>query len=49
MNRRTVLITGATQGLGRGIALDLAARGATVLLHGRDRTRLEAVAAEVRT
>ncbi|MEU0397166.1 SDR family NAD(P)-dependent oxidoreductase [Streptomyces sp. NPDC006208] len=48
MKRRTTLITGATQGLGRGIALDLAARGDTVLLHGRDRTRLDAVAAEVR-
>ncbi|MFD4139246.1 SDR family NAD(P)-dependent oxidoreductase [Streptomyces sp. NPDC058572] len=48
MKRRTTLITGATQGLGRGIALHLAARGDTVLLHGRDRTRLDAVAAEVR-
>lgn len=48
MNQRTTLITGATQGLGRGIALDLAARGDTVLLHGRDRARLDAVAAEVR-
>ncbi|MFF3645472.1 SDR family NAD(P)-dependent oxidoreductase [Streptomyces sp. NPDC002564] len=48
MNQRTILITGATQGLGRGIALDLAGRGHTVLLHGRDRTRLETVAAEVR-
>ncbi|MBV7244948.1 SDR family NAD(P)-dependent oxidoreductase [Streptomyces sp. MW-W600-10] len=48
MNRRTTLITGATQGLGRGIAFDLAARGQTVLLHGRDRARLDAVAAEVR-
>ncbi|MGA5065127.1 SDR family NAD(P)-dependent oxidoreductase [Streptomyces exfoliatus] len=52
MNARTtqtVLITGATQGLGRGIALDLAARGRTVLLHGRDPDRLEATAEEVRT
>ncbi|MFK4694286.1 SDR family NAD(P)-dependent oxidoreductase [Streptomyces pristinaespiralis] len=48
MNRPTTLITGATQGLGRGIALDLACRGGTVLLHGRDRVRLDAVAAEVR-
>ncbi|MET9515697.1 SDR family NAD(P)-dependent oxidoreductase [Streptomyces sp. NPDC002994] len=48
MNPRTTLITGATQGLGRGIALDLAARGDTLLLHGRDRGRLESVAAEVR-
>ncbi|MFF7177084.1 SDR family NAD(P)-dependent oxidoreductase [Streptomyces sp. NPDC008121] len=49
MNRRTVLITGTTQGLGRGIALDLASRGHTVLLHGRDSTRLAAVADAVRT
>ncbi|MEU1894161.1 SDR family NAD(P)-dependent oxidoreductase [Streptomyces pristinaespiralis] len=48
MNRPTTLITGAAQGLGRGIALDLARRGGTVLLHGRDRVRLDAVAAEVR-
>ncbi|MFI1682341.1 SDR family NAD(P)-dependent oxidoreductase [Streptomyces sp. NPDC020607] len=48
MDRHTTLVTGATQGLGRGIALDLAARGHTVLLHGRDRARLDAVAAEVR-
>ncbi|MCX5206563.1 SDR family NAD(P)-dependent oxidoreductase [Streptomyces sp. NBC_00237] len=48
MNPRTTLVTGATQGLGRGIALDLAARGDTVLLHGRDRARLDAVADEVR-
>ena len=48
MNPRITLITGATQGLGRGIALDLAPRGDTLLLHGRDAGRLEAVVAEVR-
>lgn len=48
MNRPTTLITGATQGLGRGVALDLARRGGTLLLHGRDAVRLEAVVAEVR-
>ncbi|MEU0369754.1 SDR family NAD(P)-dependent oxidoreductase [Streptomyces sp. NPDC006283] len=48
MNRPTTLITGATQGLGRGIALDLAHRGGTLLLHGRDHVRLGAVADEVR-
>ncbi|MFF1735894.1 SDR family NAD(P)-dependent oxidoreductase [Streptomyces sp. NPDC058247] len=48
MNPRVTLITGATQGLGRGIALDLATRGDTLLLHGRDAGRLEAVAADVR-
>ncbi|MFD0026105.1 SDR family NAD(P)-dependent oxidoreductase [Streptomyces sp. NPDC058382] len=44
----TVLVTGATQGLGRHLARDLAARGATLLLHGRDRERLDSVADEVR-
>ncbi|MFI6939461.1 SDR family NAD(P)-dependent oxidoreductase [Streptomyces sp. NPDC050418] len=48
MDSRTTLITGATQGLGRAIALDLAARGQTVLLHGRDQRRLDAVAGEIR-
>ncbi|MFE0105939.1 SDR family NAD(P)-dependent oxidoreductase [Streptomyces sp. NPDC059009] len=47
MNRRITLITGATQGLGRALALDLAERGHTLLLHGRDQGRLDAVVAEV--
>src|SRR3954447_23928265 len=42
-----VLITGATDGLGRGVARDLAARGAKVLLHGRDRERLDALARDL--
>jgi NAD(P)-dependent dehydrogenase (short-subunit alcohol dehydrogenase family) len=37
----TVLVTGATDGLGRNLATELAARGATVLVHGRDRERGE--------
>jgi NAD(P)-dependent dehydrogenase (short-subunit alcohol dehydrogenase family) len=37
----TVLITGSTDGLGRACATDLAAVGATVLLHGRSEERLE--------
>ncbi|HEV3228645.1 MAG TPA: SDR family NAD(P)-dependent oxidoreductase [Solirubrobacteraceae bacterium] len=36
----TVLVTGATDGLGRGVASRLAAGGATVHLHGRDAERL---------
>ncbi len=35
LRNRGILITGATSGLGRAVAQDLAARGATVLLHGR--------------
>lgn len=30
-----ILVTGATDGLGRAVAIDLAKRGATVLVHGR--------------
>ena len=43
----TVLVTGATDGLGRHVALELANKGATVLLHGRSRERCEAVFEEV--
>src|SRR3954468_16155327 len=41
MDGRTVLITGATDGLGRALAADLAGRGARVLVHGRDAGRVE--------
>jgi NAD(P)-dependent dehydrogenase (short-subunit alcohol dehydrogenase family) len=43
----TVLNTGATDGLGRGVARDLAARGAKVLLHGRSRDKLDELSAEL--
>ena len=45
----TILVTGATDGLGRRVARELAARGATVLLHGRSSERLEATLEEVRS
>jgi short-subunit dehydrogenase len=44
---KTVLLTGATDGLGRALATDLAGRGATLLLHGRDEERGAATLAEV--
>jgi NAD(P)-dependent dehydrogenase (short-subunit alcohol dehydrogenase family) len=43
-----VLVTGATDGLGRLVAEQLAAAGATVLLHGRDRGRGECALEEIR-
>jgi NAD(P)-dependent dehydrogenase (short-subunit alcohol dehydrogenase family) len=36
---QTILITGATDGLGRALAEDLATTGATLLIHGRDDRR----------
>ncbi len=44
---RVALVTGATDGLGRGVAERLAAAGLTVHLHGRDAAKLEQAAAEI--
>ena len=44
----TILVTGATDGLGKRVALELAERGATVLLHGRDLERGEATLDEIK-
>lgn len=44
---KVAIVTGAGQGVGRGIALALARRGAQVALLGRTPAKLEAVAAEI--
>ena len=43
----SVLVTGATDGLGRVVAADLAARGFSVHVHGRSAERAQAVAEEI--
>ncbi len=48
MSESTVLVTGATDGLGKSIARELAASGARVLLHGRDKGRCEQTLREIR-
>jgi NAD(P)-dependent dehydrogenase (short-subunit alcohol dehydrogenase family) len=45
---QTILVTGATDGLGRALAADLAASGAVVLVHGRDEGRGRDTLAEIR-
>jgi NAD(P)-dependent dehydrogenase (short-subunit alcohol dehydrogenase family) len=44
----TVLVTGATDGLGKALATELARTGAIVLLHGRDEQRGRETLAEIR-
>jgi NAD(P)-dependent dehydrogenase (short-subunit alcohol dehydrogenase family) len=45
---RTILVTGATDGLGRYLAARLAEGGARVIVHGRSAERAEAVVREIR-
>jgi NAD(P)-dependent dehydrogenase (short-subunit alcohol dehydrogenase family) len=47
IDQQVILITGSTDGHGRRLAIDLAERGATVLLHGRDQRRGEQALKEV--
>ncbi|GAA2612437.1 SDR family NAD(P)-dependent oxidoreductase [Paractinoplanes durhamensis] len=44
---RTALITGATAGIGRAVALKLADRGAEVIAHGRDARRGQELVHEI--
>ena len=48
MKRRRIILTGASEGIGRALALELAARGARIALAARDRERLESLAQECR-
>lgn len=48
VDEAVILVTGSTDGLGKSTARDLAAAGATVLLHGRDPERGDAAVREIR-
>ena len=47
LSAKTILVTGATGGLGRAISAELADRGATVVLSSRKPQELEALASEL--
>ena len=47
-NPKSILITGASSGIGEALALEYAAPGAFLALTGRDAQRLEGVAAAAR-
>jgi NAD(P)-dependent dehydrogenase (short-subunit alcohol dehydrogenase family) len=46
--KRVVLVTGSTDGLGKATALALARAGMHVIVHGRNRPRVEAAVAELK-
>ena len=48
MSERVALVTGSTDGIGRYTARQLAANGLKVILHGRSKAKVDAVAAQLR-
>ncbi|MFC0451967.1 SDR family NAD(P)-dependent oxidoreductase [Rhodococcus jostii] len=44
---KVAVVTGGTGGIGKGVALRLAGRGATVVLNGRDERKAESVLADI--
>ena len=48
IDRQVILVTGATDGLGRAVAGELAGQGATLLIHGRSEERGKRTLSEIR-
>jgi 3-oxoacyl-[acyl-carrier protein] reductase len=48
LDGRWAVVTGSTRGIGRAIALELAAAGANVVVHGRNRVAAEEVCNDIR-
>ncbi len=44
---KTILVTGASSGIGRGVAIACSKMGATVMLNGRNQTKLSATLAQL--
>ena len=49
LQNKIALVTGASRGIGKSIALELAAAGCDLLLTARDRAALEVIAQSVRS
>lgn len=47
LNNKNILITGASDGIGKTLAITYAKYGANVILHGRNQAKLQAVADEI--
>ena len=47
LNNKNILVTGASRGIGKELALTLSSYGANIILHGRDEQALDMVYDEI--